>query len=177
VHFKPRSRGSEAGTIIEGFTRFGLLRKTRGRVVRYSLLVRLLHPLLHAGLSRRTVNYFFGSLADEVGDLLAHGGHDDDVTRLIWAALSNKQRRIYAGFLHDDEKIDKDAEEAVRKDWKAVAAELRMEWKRNSAAKSEETTDAKVCTARIRALTVDTLRDRFKEYTPQWLAGGAPPFE
>jgi hypothetical protein len=28
-------------------------------VVRYSLLVRLLHPLLHAGLSRRTVNYFF----------------------------------------------------------------------------------------------------------------------
>jgi hypothetical protein len=35
------------------------LRKTRGRVDRYSLLVRLLHPLLHAGLSRRTVNYFY----------------------------------------------------------------------------------------------------------------------
>jgi len=35
--------------------------KTRGRVVRYSFLVRLLHPLLHAGLSRRTVNYFFRS--------------------------------------------------------------------------------------------------------------------
>ena len=34
--------------------------KTRGRVVRYSFLVRLLHPLSHAGLSRRTVNYFFG---------------------------------------------------------------------------------------------------------------------
>jgi hypothetical protein len=34
--------------------------KTRGRVVRYSFLVRLLHPLLHTGLSRRTVNYFFG---------------------------------------------------------------------------------------------------------------------
>src|SRR5690349_10568960 len=32
--------------------------KTRGRVDRYSLLVRLLHPLLHAGLSRRSVNYF-----------------------------------------------------------------------------------------------------------------------
>ena len=32
--------------------------KTRGRVVRYSLLVRLFHPLLHAGLSRRSVNYF-----------------------------------------------------------------------------------------------------------------------
>jgi hypothetical protein len=35
--------------------------KTRGRVVRYSLLVRLLHPLLHAGLSRRTVNHSFPS--------------------------------------------------------------------------------------------------------------------
>ena len=29
-------------------------RKTRGRVVRYSFLVRILHSLLHAGLSRRT---------------------------------------------------------------------------------------------------------------------------
>ncbi len=33
--------------------------KTRGRVARYSFLVRLSQPLLHAGLSRRTVNYFF----------------------------------------------------------------------------------------------------------------------
>ena len=33
--------------------------KTRGRVVRYSFLVRLFHPLLHTGLSRRSVNYFF----------------------------------------------------------------------------------------------------------------------
>src|ERR1700692_2781949 len=32
----------------------GARRKTRGRVVRYSFLVRLFHPLLHAGLSRRT---------------------------------------------------------------------------------------------------------------------------
>src|SRR4051812_19242962 len=32
--------------------------KTRGRVVRYPFLVRLFHPLLHAGLSRRSVNYF-----------------------------------------------------------------------------------------------------------------------
>jgi hypothetical protein len=28
-------------------------------VVRYSFLARLFHPLLHAGLSRRSVNYFF----------------------------------------------------------------------------------------------------------------------
>ncbi len=34
----------------------GALRKTRGRVVRYSFLVRIFHPLLHAGLSRRTGN-------------------------------------------------------------------------------------------------------------------------
>jgi hypothetical protein len=32
----------------------GAQRKTRGRVDRYSLLVRMLHSLLHAGLSRRT---------------------------------------------------------------------------------------------------------------------------
>ena len=30
-------------------------RKTRGRADRYSFLVRLFHPLLHAGLARRTV--------------------------------------------------------------------------------------------------------------------------
>jgi len=35
------------------------LRKTRGQVVRYSFPVRLFHPRLHAGLSRRTVRYLF----------------------------------------------------------------------------------------------------------------------
>jgi|GEM_PF-3063619 len=33
-------------------------RKTRGRVVRYSFLVRLFHPLSHAGSSRRTTTFF-----------------------------------------------------------------------------------------------------------------------
>ena len=33
-------------------------RKTRGRVDRYSFLVRLFHPQLHAGLSRRTTTFF-----------------------------------------------------------------------------------------------------------------------
>ena len=33
-------------------------RKTRGRVDRYSFLVRLFHPLFHAGLSRRTIWLF-----------------------------------------------------------------------------------------------------------------------
>ena len=35
--------------------------KTRGRVDRYSFLVRISHPLLHAGLSRRTVKLFSSS--------------------------------------------------------------------------------------------------------------------
>jgi hypothetical protein len=35
-------------------TPHGVRRKTRGRAVRYSFLVGLLHSLLHAGLSRRT---------------------------------------------------------------------------------------------------------------------------
>src|SRR6202051_1673091 len=33
-------------------------RKTRGRADRYSFLVRLFHPQLHAGLSRRTTTFF-----------------------------------------------------------------------------------------------------------------------
>src|ERR1022692_4444390 len=33
-------------------------RKTRGRVDRYSFLVRLFHPLSHAGSSRRTTTFF-----------------------------------------------------------------------------------------------------------------------
>jgi hypothetical protein len=37
-------------------------RKTRGRADRYSLLVRILHSLLHAGLSRRTVKAIFCQL-------------------------------------------------------------------------------------------------------------------
>jgi hypothetical protein len=37
----------------------GAQRKTRGRADRYSLLVRILRPLLHAGSSRRTPNAMF----------------------------------------------------------------------------------------------------------------------
>src|SRR5258708_7738588 len=37
-------------------------RKTRGRVVRYSFLVRLFHSLLHAGLSRRTGTCLFSTV-------------------------------------------------------------------------------------------------------------------
>src|ERR1035437_9508350 len=36
----------------------GTQRKTRGRADRYSLLVRIFHSLLHAGLARRTANDF-----------------------------------------------------------------------------------------------------------------------
>ena len=36
--------------------------KTRGRADRYSFLVRLFHPLLHAGLARRTVMAIFHQL-------------------------------------------------------------------------------------------------------------------
>src|ERR1035437_8853316 len=42
--------------------------KTRGRVDRYSLLVRLFHPLSHAGSSRRT-SHFFLNLDDQLGVL------------------------------------------------------------------------------------------------------------
>ena len=39
----------------------GTQRKTRGRADRYSFLVRLFHPLLHAGLSRRTASFLLTS--------------------------------------------------------------------------------------------------------------------
>src|SRR5208337_978988 len=40
-------------------TPHGALRKTRGRVVRYSFLVGILPPLLHTGLARRTGSFCF----------------------------------------------------------------------------------------------------------------------
>src|ERR1017187_4725446 len=42
----------------------GTQRKTRGRADRYSLLVRIFHSLLHAGLARRTVNAIFQQLSE-----------------------------------------------------------------------------------------------------------------
>jgi hypothetical protein len=41
-------------------------RKTRGRADRYSFLVRLFHPLLQAGLARRTVTKFFFKTIDPI---------------------------------------------------------------------------------------------------------------
>ena len=47
-------------------------RKTRGRVDRYSFLVRLFHPLLHTGLSRRTGYLLYESSRSIEGDLQGH---------------------------------------------------------------------------------------------------------
>src|ERR1035438_6165633 len=43
----------------------GARRKTRGRVVRYTFLVRIFHPLLHAGLARRTYKHGVKSMFEE----------------------------------------------------------------------------------------------------------------
>ena len=50
--------------VLHGLPR-DLPRKTRGRVVRYSFLVRIFHPLLPAGLSRRTTPCLFINIARE----------------------------------------------------------------------------------------------------------------
>ena len=60
----------------------GTQRKTRGRADRYSLLVRILHSLLHAGLSRRTAIGILQQLGWAVGrglalSLLAITAHSD----------------------------------------------------------------------------------------------------
>ena len=44
------------------WTPHGIQCKTRGRADRYSFLVRLFHPQLHAGLSRRTTTFLLTSL-------------------------------------------------------------------------------------------------------------------
>jgi len=55
----------------------GAQRKTRGRVVRYSFLVRIFHPLLSAGLSRRYRTSAFvkvrGSRVNSKSVGVAHG--------------------------------------------------------------------------------------------------------
>src|ERR1019366_9223199 len=50
----------------------GTQRKTRGRADRYSLLVRIFHSLLHAGLARRTVIAILRQLTkrDQVADFV-----------------------------------------------------------------------------------------------------------
>jgi len=60
-------------------------RKTQGRVVCYSFLVRLFHPLLHAGLSRRSVKYFrLYDLRSTYATRLSAGGVADEwVTQLL----------------------------------------------------------------------------------------------
>src|SRR5215469_11949372 len=53
----------------------GAQRKTRGRVDRYSFLVRNFHSLLHAGLARRTVIRIFRqstALIDQIPNRLTH---------------------------------------------------------------------------------------------------------
>src|SRR5215469_1877556 len=58
-------------------------RKTRGRADRYSLLVRLFHPLLHAGSSPRTTLRRKSSPdLSRLGDKLVYGGDGDLIAEL-----------------------------------------------------------------------------------------------
>ena len=80
--------------------------KTRGRVARYAFLVRLFHPLLRAGLSRRSVNYFCRRIASRMNvtrfasvkcyrNCSYHNGHQIDAP--LWITSMDFRPRKPAG--------------------------------------------------------------------------------
>jgi hypothetical protein len=79
----------------------GALRKTRGRVVRYSFLVGLLHSLLHAGLSRRTASAIWQQLRQRT-DNFRIADHTSDATHKSnrgrrGVALQSGCKRLFSG--------------------------------------------------------------------------------
>jgi hypothetical protein len=106
-------------------------------------------------------------IADEVAEMLVHGGHKDDTAGLIFAALQNMHQRFYDNLSlpHETpEELRKNVEDLARRDYPDWIAEMRMEWNRNRTAKAEDKVEPKTATECIRANVIDDLRDQFRHF-------------
>ncbi|MDR3739310.1 MAG: hypothetical protein P4L40_09855 [Terracidiphilus sp.] len=109
-------------------------------------------------------------IADEVGYMLVHGGHEQDTQLLVLIAFRNMWQRYYdnLGPLNETPaETRKRVGDLAGRDYPESIAELRMEWKRNRAAKAEDTIEPKTATECIRANVIDTLQCRFEDFVVQ----------
>lgn len=102
-------------------------------------------------------------IADEIGELIMRGGDDEDVTSILWSALANMERKVFARFTKDGKAVEARVAQAVRATLDRRKAELVMAWKQ-SATPGEEETTSKAAHLRIRALVIETLRERFETF-------------
>jgi hypothetical protein len=109
-------------------------------------------------------------IADEVAEILAFGGTDDDVTSLLWAALANMHRRYLGDRPLGDESPDTFVNKMVTKAMDSHKAKLSAIWRQNRRAEPGDRIEPKTLTACIRANVIEQLRDRFASF----LAEGTP---
>jgi hypothetical protein len=103
-------------------------------------------------------------IADEVADMLTRGGHEDEINDLLWAALGHKCRKQWSVFFDDVEKVDGLVRKFTPQEVAGSKAELEAEWRRNSRAPTEETTEPATASQRIRARLVNQMRERFESF-------------
>jgi hypothetical protein len=102
-------------------------------------------------------------IIDAVTAMLTHGGHRDDVVRLVRSAMSHTRRRTYTDLIDDPAKLDRVAAEFIREDFGEWKEDLAATWKENRRPERAEA-EAKTITERIRVNTRERVTDLFDEF-------------
>jgi hypothetical protein len=102
-------------------------------------------------------------ITDAVTAMLTHGGHRDDVDRLVRAAMSHTRRRTYTNLIDDPAELNKVAADFIRDDFDEWKEDLAATWKQNRRPERAEA-KAKTITERIRANTRERVTELFDEF-------------
>jgi len=101
---------------------------------------------------------------DAVSDLLAHGGHADDVDSLLVGAMRHVQHRELDDLFSDDpDKRDAIIDRRIDSGLEAWKTDLAIAWRKNKRSEPPAIEPATI-SGRIREQTRDVLRDRFEDF-------------
>ena len=111
-------------------------------------------------------------IADEISDLLVHGGHADSVWHLLRAAGCHTVWRWAANVYGPDEQreVDRFVREQSKAKLDGWKADLAAEWKRNRKAAPNAKVEPQTAAERIRGGFMDELCRRFESF----LTAGTP---
>jgi hypothetical protein len=111
-------------------------------------------------------------IADEIGELIMRGGAMEDVDSILWSAVACMERRRLETLRIGEKERDEMITKRVRADFDRMKAELVLSWRGASRpGKPGAQTQSNAAHLRIRAMVIETLRERFEcflsEGTPE----------
>jgi len=116
--------------------------------------------------ARRRLTEISDVIADEISDMLVHGGDSKETNRLIDMALRHMHRRFSALLTNimDEQERQKYTEQLVNRDFPEWRAQLTLEWKRNERMPAEVRPKPATISEQIREAAREQAREGFDTF-------------